>query len=156
MAEQRQFLLDQARAPYALFLDDDLVLEPTVLAQMVRAITEEGCGFVGCAVQGLSYLDDYRPEEEAITFWDRPVQPEAIQPYSRLGALSPAQRGEPAARAATPGPDHRDAAHVPRGLGGRLRPLQHRANSVAQADSPSGKSSRPHACGEGCCSRSGA
>src|SRR4051794_21949749 len=34
MAEQRQFLLDQATAPYALFLDDDLILEPWVVGQM--------------------------------------------------------------------------------------------------------------------------
>src|SRR5215208_6595544 len=27
MAQQRQFLLDQVNAPYALFLDDDLILE---------------------------------------------------------------------------------------------------------------------------------
>lgn len=49
MAEHRQFLLDQATALYALFLDDDLVLEPDIMERMVRAIQEEGCGFVGCA-----------------------------------------------------------------------------------------------------------
>ncbi|RPJ53367.1 MAG: glycosyltransferase family 2 protein, partial [Acidobacteria bacterium] len=31
MAEQRQFLLDQSNAPYALFLDDDLMLEEDVI-----------------------------------------------------------------------------------------------------------------------------
>lgn len=80
MAEQRQFLLDQARAPYALFLDDDLILEPFVLKQMVTAIGEEACGFVGCAVMGLSYLEDVRPHEQAIEFWEGPVQPENVAP----------------------------------------------------------------------------
>jgi GT2 family glycosyltransferase len=80
MAEQRQFLLDQARAPYALFLDDDLILEPDVVERMHRAIREEGCGFVGCAVIGLSFVDDVRPHEQAIEFWDRPVEPEEVLP----------------------------------------------------------------------------
>src|SRR5690606_19069119 len=31
IAQQRQFLLDQARAPYALCLDDDVILEPYVI-----------------------------------------------------------------------------------------------------------------------------
>ena len=42
MAEQRQFLLDQVTAPYALFLDDDLILEPWVIRNMLAAIREEG------------------------------------------------------------------------------------------------------------------
>lgn len=78
MAEQRQFLLDQARARYVLFLDDDVILEPEVLARMMTAISEARCGFVGCAVIGLSYLHDWRPEEQAIEFWDGPVEPEEI------------------------------------------------------------------------------
>ncbi|MER3439745.1 MAG: glycosyl transferase, partial [Chloroflexota bacterium] len=57
MAEQRQFLLDQAKAPYALFLDDDVILEPDILARMLTAIKQEGCGFVGCPATGLSYLE---------------------------------------------------------------------------------------------------
>src|SRR5512135_3551268 len=32
MAEQRQFLLSKVKAPYALFLDDDLILEPYLIA----------------------------------------------------------------------------------------------------------------------------
>ncbi len=80
MAEQRQFLLDQVKAPYALFLDDDLILEPDVIYRMVTALREEGCGFVGCAVIGLSYLDDVRPHEQRIEFWDGPVQPETVRP----------------------------------------------------------------------------
>ena len=83
MAEQRDFLLSQARAPYALFIDDDLILEPYVLERMLTAIREEQCGFVGSAVTGLSYIDDLRPEEEAIEFWDGPVQPEVVRPGTR-------------------------------------------------------------------------
>lgn len=82
MAEQRQFLLDQVRAPYVLFLDDDLILEPDTLDVMITAIEEEGCGFVGCAVPGLKYLRDIRPHQQHIEFWEGPVQPETVIPDS--------------------------------------------------------------------------
>lgn len=82
IAEQRQFLLERARAPCALFLDDDLILEPDVVATLVRALRELGCGFVGQAVIGLSYVDDVRPHEQAIEFWDGPVRPETVTPDS--------------------------------------------------------------------------
>ena len=80
LAEQRQFLLDQATAPYVLFLDDDLILEPYVIDQMLRAIKEEHCGFVGSAVIGLSFVNDVRPHQQAIEFWNGPVKPEAVYP----------------------------------------------------------------------------
>lgn len=80
MAEQRDFLLSHARARYCLFLDDDLILEPEVVALLWSAIREERCGFVGNAVIGLSYLDDVRPHEQAIEFWDGRVRPETILP----------------------------------------------------------------------------
>jgi GT2 family glycosyltransferase len=80
MAEHRQFLLEQATAPYALFIDDDVILEAYVLEQMLRAIREEGCGFVGSALIGLSYLDDVRPEEQPIEFWEGRVEPEPVRP----------------------------------------------------------------------------
>jgi GT2 family glycosyltransferase len=80
MAEQRQFLLDQVIAPYALFLDDDLILEPWVIGNMLNAIREEGVGFVGSAVIGLSFINDVRLHEQAIDFWDGPVEPETIVP----------------------------------------------------------------------------
>jgi GT2 family glycosyltransferase len=80
MAEQRQFLLDQVQAHYALFLDDDLILEPYVVERMLSAIEEERCGFVGMAVIGLSYLQDLRPHEQGIEFWDGPVVPETVAP----------------------------------------------------------------------------
>lgn len=80
MAEQRQFLLDRAQAPYVLFLDDDLILEPDVVRRMLRAIERQGCGFVGCPVIGLSYADDVRPAEQRIEFWDERVEPEEVLP----------------------------------------------------------------------------
>jgi glycosyltransferase involved in cell wall biosynthesis len=80
IAEQRQFLLDQATAPYVLFLDNDLILEPDVVERMLTAIKEEGCGFVGSAVIGLSFIDDVRPDEQKIEFWDGQVQPEVVKP----------------------------------------------------------------------------
>ena len=80
LAEHRQFLLDAATAPYVLFLDDDVWLEPSSIARMLDAIRQLGCGFVGAAVQGLSYLDDRRPHQQT-TFepWEGPVVPEVIR-----------------------------------------------------------------------------
>lgn len=80
MAEQRQFLLDRVTAPYALFIDDDLILESFVVEQMLAAIQEQGCGFVGSAVIGLSFINDIRPDEQEIEFWEDAVQPELIKP----------------------------------------------------------------------------
>ncbi|CEA07272.1 Glycosyl transferase family 2 [Arthrobacter saudimassiliensis] len=80
LAEQRHFLLSQATAPYVLFLDDDVWLEPGSLARMLAAIRSSGAGFVGSAVQGLSYLGDDRPQErEPLELWDGPVQPEHLR-----------------------------------------------------------------------------
>lgn len=84
MAEHRQFLLDRATAPCVLFLDDDLILDRRVVGNLYRALREERCGFVGCAVIGLSFQDDMRPQEQAIEFWDGPVVPESIGPESPL------------------------------------------------------------------------
>lgn len=79
IAEHRQFLLDQVTAPYALFLDDDVILEATAIEHMVTAIREEGCGFVGSAFHGLSFIHDVRPHEQAIEFWQGQVEPENVQ-----------------------------------------------------------------------------
>lgn len=83
LAEQRQYLLDQARAPYALFLDDDVLCEPTLLARLLAVITEQACGFVGAPLVGLSHLDDVRPHEQWLEPWDGDVRPEAVDPGSR-------------------------------------------------------------------------
>jgi GT2 family glycosyltransferase len=79
MAEQRQFLLSRASADAVLFLDDDVWLEPGCLQRMTTALETLGCGFVGMAVQGLSYLPDHRPDEESVYEpWQEPVRPESI------------------------------------------------------------------------------
>lgn len=80
MAEHRQWLLDRATAPYALFLDDDVLLEPDLVERLLRAIEREGCGLIGSGLVGLSHVDDVRPDEQRIEFWDGPVRPERIDP----------------------------------------------------------------------------
>lgn len=86
LAEQRRFLLGRARAPYALFLDDDVVLEPDLLARLLRALTEQRCGFVGSALIGLACAEDRRPQAQHIEFWEGPVAPERIAPGSAAWA----------------------------------------------------------------------
>jgi GT2 family glycosyltransferase len=86
MAEQRAFLLEQARAPYCLFVDDDVILEPDLAARLQRTIVEQRCGFVGSALHGLSYLGHMRPEQERIEFWEGPVAPEQVRPGSAAWA----------------------------------------------------------------------
>ncbi|ONM48792.1 glycosyltransferase family A protein [Nocardia donostiensis] len=79
MAEHRCHLLARSRARYVLFLDDDVWLESDTITRLHTAISELGCGLVGCAVQGLSYLDDYRPEElRPFEVWPGRPQPERI------------------------------------------------------------------------------
>jgi GT2 family glycosyltransferase len=83
LAEHRQFLLDRAESPYVLFLDDDVWLQPGTLARMHTALRSLRCGFVGCAMQGLSFLDDVRPDEvSAYEEWQGAVTPETVQPGS--------------------------------------------------------------------------
>jgi GT2 family glycosyltransferase len=82
MAEQRAFLLSQASAPCCLYLDDDVILEPGLVARLHAALLAQGCGFVGSAVHGLSYLGQERPAQEQIEFWEGPVQPETVRPGS--------------------------------------------------------------------------
>jgi glycosyltransferase involved in cell wall biosynthesis len=79
MAEQRQFLLDQATAPYILFLDDDLILESWLVDRLLKAIQEENCGFVGSTVIGLSFEQDIRPHQQQVEFWQGSVQPEVVR-----------------------------------------------------------------------------
>jgi glycosyltransferase involved in cell wall biosynthesis len=84
MAEQRQFLLDHSDADRVLYLDDDVWLEPGSMARMDEALGRLGCGFVGQAVQGLSYLDDFRPSQHrTFTLWEGDVTPETVVPHSR-------------------------------------------------------------------------
>lgn len=82
IAEQRAFLLERAQAPNVLYLDNDVLMEPTVLENLLHVLARERCGFVGAFPSGLSFLDDVRPEQQRIEFWDGPVQPEAIDPHT--------------------------------------------------------------------------
>ncbi len=80
LAEHRDFLLAQARAPYALFLDDDVLCEPSLLARLLRVLRVQGCGFAGAPLVGLSHVDDVRPHQQAVEVWDGPVRPERVEP----------------------------------------------------------------------------
>ncbi|WP_420473415.1 glycosyltransferase family 2 protein [Noviherbaspirillum sp. ST9] len=82
MAQQRAFLLSQVTAPYCLYLDDDVLLENDVLERMLRIIEEQQCGFVGSALHGMSFLDDIRPQQQHIEFWNGKVEPERVTPGS--------------------------------------------------------------------------
>lgn len=76
LAEQRQFLLEQSRARYVHYLDDDVVLDPPVLHRMLMVMQKERCGFVGCAATGVHYLHDVRPHQQHIELWEGPIEPE--------------------------------------------------------------------------------
>ncbi len=82
IAEQRDFLLRRASAPAVLYLDDDVWLEPWVLGALLDTLRQEGCAFVGAFPAGLSFLEDERPEQQEIEFWDGPVRPEVVEPGS--------------------------------------------------------------------------
>jgi GT2 family glycosyltransferase len=80
LAEHRHFLLARATAPTVLFLDDDVWLEPGTIQRMLDALRANGCGFIGSAVQGLSFIDDHRPDETApFERWDGAVEPEVMR-----------------------------------------------------------------------------
>jgi hypothetical protein len=49
---------------------------------MKQTLEQQDCGFVGCAVIGLSYKNDYRPEQQQIELWENGVKPETITPKS--------------------------------------------------------------------------
>lgn len=80
IAEQRQFLLERSRAPYVLYLDDDVIVEPWVVGLLRDVLRGERCGFVGASVIGLSYIDDVRPQQQRVELWDGPVRPEQVRP----------------------------------------------------------------------------
>jgi glycosyltransferase involved in cell wall biosynthesis len=82
MAQQRQFLLDHSQSPFSLFIDDDLVLDSFVIRNLKNTLTDEDCGFVGCAVIGLSFKNDIRPHQQNIELWNERVRPENITPKS--------------------------------------------------------------------------
>lgn len=81
LAQQRAHLLELSSARYVLYLDDDVWLEPGTLARLYSAIVELDCGFVGNAVQGLSFVDDHRPDELApFEEWRSRPEPEQVRP----------------------------------------------------------------------------
>ena len=82
IVEQRDFLLHQATANAVLYLDDDVFMEPWVVERMLTTLNSEQCGFVGAFPAGLSHLDDVRPQQHIIEYWDGPVMPEAVEPDS--------------------------------------------------------------------------
>jgi hypothetical protein len=63
-----------------LYLDDDVLMEPWVLATLVETLSAQRCGFVGAFPAGLSFRDDVRPHQQHVEFWDGPVRPEAVDP----------------------------------------------------------------------------
>src|SRR4051794_474395 len=81
IAEQRQHLLDRARRPYLLMLDDDVLLERWVLRLLLEAMDVLRCGFVGMAHAAASSLDDVRPDGlETFELWPGGrVEPERIR-----------------------------------------------------------------------------
>lgn len=102
LAEHRNYLLGLAGAPLVLFLDNDVWLEPGSLHRMVRALSAAGCGFIGSAVQGLSYLDDRRPHERTeLALWPGDeVLPERIRPNTEGFARWPLHNAANLAHAA--------------------------------------------------------
>jgi glycosyltransferase involved in cell wall biosynthesis len=82
IAEQRQFLLDQASADAVLYLDDDVYMEPWVVSALLDVLRRERCGFVGAFPTGLSFIDDVRLEQQHVTWWDGAITPEAVEPDS--------------------------------------------------------------------------
>ncbi len=82
IAEQRDFLLRRASAKYVLYLDDDILMEPWVLERMEQVLRTERCAFVGAFPAGLSFLEDRRPGQQTIEYWEGSVRPEAVDPGS--------------------------------------------------------------------------
>ena len=81
LAEHRAAMLAASSAPFALFCDDDVWLEPGVVGRLHEAIVELRCGLVGAAVQGLSHLHDHRLTElEPFERWPGRPEPELIEP----------------------------------------------------------------------------
>ena len=79
IAEQRQFLLERARAEPLLFLDDDIFMEPWVIERLLSVLEAERCGFVGAFPAGLTFLNDVRPDQHVFEPWEGPVQPEVVE-----------------------------------------------------------------------------
>ena len=79
VAEQCDFLLQQARANSVLFLDDDVFMEPWVVARLRKTLRHDGCGFVGAFPSSLSGCADGGPDCD-VAYWEGSVRPEVICP----------------------------------------------------------------------------
>ena len=82
IAEQRDFLLRLTSADAVLYLDDDVLMEPWVIEQVLDVLRAERCGFVGAFPAGLSHRDDVRPQQQAVARWHGRVRPEVVEPGS--------------------------------------------------------------------------
>lgn len=82
IAEQRHFLLGRAAAESVLYVDDDVFMEPWVLAVLLDTLRARKCGFVGAFPAGLSFRDDVRPDQQRIEYWEGRVAPEVVEPGS--------------------------------------------------------------------------
>ena len=120
VTEQRDFLLRQAEAEAVLYLDDDVLMEPWVLERLLAVLRVERCGFVGAFPVQLSYLEDVRPEQQRVEFWNGRVTPEVVQLGSPAWGRADLHRAANLFHASQSNPDHR---HTPlqSGLGRILR-----------------------------------
>jgi len=83
IAEQRDFLLRQASAPWVLYLDDDVIMEPWVAGALLGVVRRQECGFAGAFPAGLSHRGDVRPAQQILEFFDGDrVVPETVTPGS--------------------------------------------------------------------------
>jgi glycosyltransferase involved in cell wall biosynthesis len=82
LGEHRQFLLHRCTAPYCLFLDDDVILEPDVIERLHATIAAEACGLVASGLIGPSFESDVRPDQQAFEPWAGRVAPELVEPGS--------------------------------------------------------------------------
>ncbi len=78
IAEQRQFLLSASSSDTVLFIDDDVYMEPQVVAELAAALEAHGCAFVGAFPAGLSFRNDVRLDQQRLEFWDGKVTPESL------------------------------------------------------------------------------
>jgi len=83
IAEQRQFLLERAKAEPILFLDDDIFMEPWAIERLLSVLEAEKCGFVGAFPAGLTFLNDVRPDQHVFEPWKGPVRPEVVEKDGR-------------------------------------------------------------------------
>lgn len=87
MAQQRQLLLECARAPYVWYLDDDILVEPDLLQRLLDAMLLAGCGYVGSFPNSPSAVTSHAPVDQlppdvVMEPWYGTVEPEVVLPDS--------------------------------------------------------------------------